>query len=204
MLRKETGGILLSACLLLMAAADVTARQPVSRPVVEALTAISRLDSFTVFDWIDLAYDRGTMTLRGYASRPGLADDAARAAGEVSGADEVVNEIEVLPALQSDDHLRLRAYMAVYGHPGLSRYAPGGSLTGADLRDLQTWGLHGIEATRLFHGPHPIHIVVAGARVQLFGRVSAQVDRQMAEVQVRALPGVLEVVNRIELERDTP
>lgn len=182
------------------AVAIVEAQVP-PRPLAEALERISRLDSFTVFDWISGDYERGTLTLSGFASRPALADDAERVARATAGVDEVVNRIEVLPAIPSDDALRLRSYLAIYGHPGLATYAPGGALSALDIRELQAAGYFGLETSRQFQGPHPIHIVISGASVQLLGTVSGTGDRQIAEVQVRSLPGVLNVVNRIEVGR---
>ena len=49
----------------------------------------------------------------------------------------------------------------------------------------------------LHKGPHAIHIVVSGGRIQLVGTVTGAQDRQIAEVQVRSLSGALGVVNRV-------
>lgn len=189
--------------LLVLAGAAVPAGgvQPPPRPLVLALEAMAQLDSYTVFDWISGEYDRGTLTLSGFASRPALVEDAVTAARRIGGVDEVVSEIELLPGIPSDDALRLRAYLAIYGHSGLARYAPGGSLSGLDVRELQAAGLFGLEASRQFQGAHAIHIIVSAASVQLLGTVSTTGDRQIAEVQVRSLPGVLSVVNRIDVAR---
>lgn len=171
------------------------------QPVFDALDRIARLDVFTVFDWISARYDRGTLTLSGFASRPALVEQALAAARATRGVDEVASEIELLPALQDDDAVRVRAYVAIYGHPGLERYGPGGGLSGLDVREIERAWRSGLEASRQFQGRHPIHIIVSGASIQLLGTVSSTGDRQIAEVQVRTLRGVLNVVNRLEVSR---
>lgn len=165
----------------------------------EVLGGIYRLEQFTAFDWIDGSYDRGTVTLTGYAARLGLRKRAEELARRTAGVDEVLNTIEELPTHRSDDDLRVRAYVAIYGHPVLARYAPGGGggLTAMGVRELETARTFGVDASTQFQGPHAIHIVVSGGRIQLFGTVTGSQDRQVAEVQTRNLPGVLGVVNRV-------
>lgn len=45
----------------------------------------------------------------------------------------------------------------------------------------------------------PIHVVVENARVTLEGAVRTDEDRRIAERVTRAVPGVVDVVNRLEL-----
>lgn len=175
--------------------------QATPAPVLDALDRIARLDAFTAFDWISARYDGGTITLTGFASRPALVEQALAAARATRGVDEAVSEIELLPGVQSDDALRIRAYAAIYGHPGLERYAPGGGLSGFDIRELERAWTTGLDGSQQFQGAHPIHIIVSGASIQLLGAVGSTGDRQLAEVQVRTLPGVLNVVNRLEVRR---
>lgn len=177
------------------------AAQPADWPARQALERISRLDSFTVFDWITARYDRGTLTLEGFATRPVLKARAEEEARRVAGVEAIVNAIEVLPALQGDNDLRLRAFVAIYGHPALVQYSPHGGVWGLDVRELESAAHFGLEASTAFRGPQAIHIVVASGSVQLFGRVVSTLDRQVAEAQVRTLPGVIGVVNHIEVSR---
>lgn len=195
------GLALLTLIAIAVAVAPARAQAP-PRPLVDALQAIWRLDQYTVFDWIGGHYDRGTLTLEGFAARPELRRRAIATARTIAGVDEVVDNIEALPTHQSDDSLRVRAYVAIYSHPALQMYSPGGGLdNGVALRELETAGRFGLDASSQFRGPHPIHIIVSGARIQLFGTVVGSQDRQIAEVQVRNLSGVLGVVNRIEVRR---
>ena len=85
---------------------------------------IARLDNFGVFDEIDFTVKGATVTLTGLASRPTLKDSAERVTKKVEGVDKVVNQIEVVPLSPNDDSIRLRTYIAIYGHPTLSRLNP--------------------------------------------------------------------------------
>src|SRR5258705_11124893 len=81
-----------------------------------------------VFDFMAFSYDKGTVTLMGYAYPSTLKQAAARGAKRASGVDQVIDKVEELPVSQFDDHLRWRTYYAIYRDPFLSRYAPGGGL----------------------------------------------------------------------------
>ncbi|MGE3277607.1 MAG: BON domain-containing protein [Vicinamibacterales bacterium] len=194
--------LILAMVAAVIAAAPARAQAP-PRPLTDALEAIWRLDQYTVFDWVGGSYDRGTLTLQGFAARPELKQRAVRTAKATAGVDEVVDAIELLPTHQSDDSLRIRAYVAIYSHPALQIYSPGGGGfdSGVAIRELETVGRFGIDASSQFRGPHPIHIIVSGGRIQLFGTVHGSQDRQIAEVQVRNLSGVLGVINHIQVRR---
>jgi hypothetical protein len=175
--------------------------QPPPRPLVEALQAAYRLPEYTAFDWIGGRYARGTLTLEGFAARPALRAAAERVGRSTAGVDEVDNQIELLPAIQSDDTVRVRAYVAIYTHAGLEQYLPGGSASAVALREIESSASFGIDGTPQFRGPHPIHIVVSGGRVQLFGTVNVSGDRQTAEAELRSLAGVMSVVNRLQVRK---
>lgn len=64
------------------------------------------------------------MQLRGQASRPTLKSGAENVTKRVEGVAKVDNQIEVLPLSPMDDGIRLRAYVAIYGHPSLARFNP--------------------------------------------------------------------------------
>jgi hypothetical protein len=182
-------------------AAAILADQAPPRPLVEALGAIFGLPQYTAFDWVGGRYSRGTLTLEGFAARPGLREEAVRVARSIGGVDDIDNQIELLPSIQSDDTLRIRAYVAVYTHPGLEQYTPGGSASALALREVDAASHFGLDATPQFRGPHPIHIVVSGGRVQLFGSVNVSGDRRIAEAELRTLTGVMSVVNRIQVRK---
>jgi hypothetical protein len=57
--------------------------------VVEIRKEVSRLPYYGVFDFLAFSYDKGTVTLMGYAYHTTLKRDAVRAAKRASGVDPV-------------------------------------------------------------------------------------------------------------------
>ena len=194
MMRRVVIGLLLGAGAILPARAQLP-----DRALTEAMRAIYALRDYTAFDWISARYLKGTLTLEGFARTPRLKKQAEATARKTGGIDEVVNNIEVLPSHQSDDDIRVRAYIAIFGSSSLERYAPGGQLSGAALNELRDTAQFGLEGTDVGRGPHPIHIIVNGARVLLLGQVRTTGDRQIAEASVRTLPGVAGVTNQLRV-----
>src|SRR5258705_2832379 len=96
--------------------------------VDEIRKELLQLPYYGVFDFLAFSYEKGTVTLMGYAYHSTLKHDAARAAKRASGVDQVIDQVEELLVSQFDDELRWRAYYAIYRDPFLSRYAPGGGL----------------------------------------------------------------------------
>jgi osmotically-inducible protein OsmY len=177
----------------------LSAAQPPPRALSEAMRSIFNLRDYTVFDWISGRYLKGTLTLQGWVRTPQLKEEAAKVARGTAGVDEVVNEIEVLPALSTDDDVRLRAYVAVYSSAGLEQYGPGRQFSGSAVADLIDSARFGIDASGVGRGPHAIHIVVNGARLLLVGQVRTTGDRRIAEASLRSLPGVLGVTNQLRV-----
>jgi hypothetical protein len=186
------------AGLLALCMPALDAQQP-DRALVEAMRNVYRVTSYTAFDWVSANYLKGTLTLAGFARTQRFKQQAEEAARKSSAVDEVVNQIELLPAGQGDDNLRIRAYTAIYGSAGLERYAPGGQLTSAALDELANSGRFGLDGADIGRGPHGIHIIVNAARVLLLGDVKTRSDRMMAEGNVRTLPGVLGVQNQLRV-----
>jgi hyperosmotically inducible protein len=83
----------------------------------------------------------------------------------------------VLPLSPNDDRLRLALFHAIYGHSALNRYA--------------------IQAVP------PIHIIVKNGNVTLEGVVATQMDKQIAEMQAKSVPGVFTVTNNLRVEGGT-
>ncbi len=192
---KLTRAKLTTLLVAFVTAALVAAQQP-DRALNDVLSTVYQLRDFTAFDWITGSYNRGTLTLEGFVRNPGLRKRAEEAARSVARVDEIVNKIELLPPLASDDTIRLRAYEAIYT-TALERYAPGGRLTDAALAEMRDAERIGLDAADVGRGPHGIHIIVSSARLLLLGQVRTTGDRQQAEARVRTLPGVLGVTNRL-------
>jgi hyperosmotically inducible protein len=134
------------------------------------------LPFYGVFD--NLAYevnDSGdTVTLYGQVTRPTTRKDAERRVAKIEGVERVINRIEVLPVSPFDDRIRARTYRAVFNTGGLYRYAMGANPS--------------------------IHIVVNRGHVTLEGVVSGKMDKQLAYMAARQVPGVFSVTNNLVVE----
>ncbi len=135
------------------------------------------LPYYGVFD--NLAYRvRGyDVDLFGQVTRPTLKSDAEHAVKSIEGVEHVVNRIEVLPLSPNDDRIRVAVYRAVFGHQAMLRYA--------------------IQAVP------PIHIIVKNGNVALEGVAASEMDRNIANIQARSVPGVFGVTNNLKLESRT-
>jgi len=135
------------------------------------------LPFYGVFD--NLAYKvdpDGTVELFGQVARPTLKTDAERAVKNIEGVTRVVNNIEVLPPSPNDDRIRREVYRAIYGNEVLSQY---------QLRAVP-----------------PIHIIVKNGNVTLEGVVARQMDKQIAEMQAKSVPGVFSVTDNLRVENE--
>jgi hyperosmotically inducible periplasmic protein len=185
------------AALVFMSVAAVAAAQPSSedaRTNDDIRRALLRLPYYGVFDYVTFQYDKGTVTLSGYAYRATVKNDAVKAVKRVSRVDQVLDQIELLPVTQNDDRIRWSTFYRIYGDAFLSRYAPGGGLAG-----------------RRFYGPrypgaepfgyYPIHIVVQRGRTMLLGVVDSESDRTAAGFRAREVPLTFGVENELLVAR---
>jgi osmotically-inducible protein OsmY len=154
---------------------------------------IARLDNYGVFDEIDFSVKGSTVTLTGMASRPTLKDSAERVTRKVEGVEKVENQIEVLPNSPNDDGIRLRTYVAIYGHPSLSRLNPNRGVPWLGTLAQRAGGITNDPPL----GPHPIHILVKNGEVTLRGYVSNAGDKNIAGIQANGVSGVFVVRNEI-------
>jgi hyperosmotically inducible periplasmic protein len=159
---------------------SATQAQPLSPASLERISKEVRhelllLPFYGVFD--NLAYqvqNDGTVVLQGQVVRPTTKSDAENAVKHVEGVEKVVNNIEVLPVSPNDDRVRRDVYRAIYGNSVLNQYA---------LRAVPT-----------------IHIIVKNGNVTLEGAVARQMDKQIAEVQAKSVPGVFSVTDNIKVD----
>ena len=152
--------------------------------------ALERLPYYGVFDFIAFQVDRGTVTLMGYAYRDTLKSNATEAIRRAPGVDEVANKIEILPASQDDDRIRLATFYNIYTDDFLSRYAPGGAMR-AHYEALQFARFPGMQP----FGTYPIHIIVKNRRTTLLGVVDNESDKTLATVRAREISNVAGVDN---------
>ena len=201
MMRRAT--ILAIALTVGAAAAATGAQAPADRATVEAIRAkLLRLPYYGVFDFLAFSYDKGTVTLSGYAYHAALKSDAERAVKQVARVDTVINTIENLPVSPNDDDLRWKIYYAIYSDPFLSRYAPGGGMLWGHRHPvpLGRFGsaarFPGVEPV----GNFPIVIIVKGGHVTLMGSVDSEADKTMAGLKAKEVPGSFGVENELTVE----
>jgi len=175
--------------------------------VAEIRKELLQLPYYGVFDFLAFSYDKGTVTLMGYAYHSTLKRDAARAAKRASGVDQVIDEVEELPVSQFDDDLRWRTYYAIYRDPFLSRYAPGGGLLWGHRHPFGP-GFHGMNLRRFPGmeplGDYPLHIIVKNGKITLLGVVDAESDKTVAGLRAREVPGSFGVENELVVEGSKP
>jgi hyperosmotically inducible periplasmic protein len=172
--------------------------------VEEIRKELMQLPYYGVFDYLAFSYDKGSVTLMGYAYHPTLKQDAVRAAKRAPGVDQVIDKIEELPVSQFDDELRWKTYYAIYRDPFLSRYAPGGGLLWGHRHPF-SGGFHSFGGTRFPGmeplGDYPIHIMVKGGKITLLGVVDSESDKTVAGTRAREVPGSFGVENELVVEK---
>jgi hyperosmotically inducible protein len=132
------------------------------------------LPYYGVFDNLAYSINGGTVTLHGQVVRPSTRSDAARSVAQIQGVTRVVNNIEVLPLSSFDDSIRVRTLRALQRSGGLYRY---------------------------FQGANPsLHIIVNRGHITLTGVVGSNMDRQLAYMAARQVPGAFSVTNELRLE----
>jgi hyperosmotically inducible protein len=174
------------------------------RIVTEVQKKLGNLTNYGVFDWITFGIQGKTIILKGYASRPVLKDDAARAIKGIQGVESVTNQIEVLPYSPNDDRIRAAVYNRIYTQPSLRKYnANQGSLgraigPGAGIA-LAAGGVTNSPPM----GYHAIHIIVNNGHVILYGVVLNQSDSAIAGMQANSAPGAFSVDNDIIVQNSS-
>jgi hyperosmotically inducible protein len=134
------------------------------------------LPYYGVFDNLGYRVDGGTVSLSGQVTRPTLKSDAEKVVKGIEGVTRVDNQIEVLPLSSMDDGIRIATYRAIFGKPGLDRYA--------------------------MQAVPPIHIVVANGKVTLEGVVATEGDKNQAGIYANTVSGVFSVTNNLRVEGD--
>jgi len=146
------------------------------RIIREVRHELVMLPYYGVFDNLAYRVDGGSVTLMGQVTRPTLKSDAGTVVKGIEGVTRVDNQIEVLPLSPMDDGLRMAEYRAIYGHPGLDRYA--------------------------MQAVPPIHIIMDNGKVTLEGVVGTQSDKDTAGIRANSVSGVFSVVNNLRVESD--
>ena len=199
--------VALAGLAFALAGAQPLLRADERSSVEEIRKELLQLPYYGVFDFLAFSYDKGTVTLMGYAYHSTLKHDAARGAKRASGVDQVIDKIEELPLSQFDDELRWRTYYAIYRDPFLSRYAPGGGMLWGHRHPFGG-GFHAMDLRRFPGmeplGDYPLHIIVKNGRITLLGVVDTESDKTVAGLRAREVPGSFGVENELVVEGSKP
>ena len=141
----------------------------------DVAASVNHYTQFTIFDDVNVEVKDGIVTLSGNVTMPYKRNDIHERVANVSGVQQVRNNLKVLPVSTSDDQLRYRIARAIYDNPHFWNYAI---------------------------GPNPsIHIVVEHGHVTLTGVVNSEVDRMLARSLVNQF-GVMSVKNDLKTDAE--
>ncbi len=132
------------------------------------------LPYYNVFDNIEFTIkDQDTVVLTGQVTWPVVKADAEATVRSIKGVENIINNIEVLPLSRFDDSIRWATYRAIFSRPGFERYA--------------------------IQGVSPIRIIVKNGHVTLEGYVGSQLDKTMADMAARSVPGAFSVTDNLKI-----
>ncbi|HUB28329.1 MAG TPA: BON domain-containing protein [Terracidiphilus sp.] len=135
--------------------------------------AYDRVGYGNAFNAITISVQNGVVTLGGHARTDVDKDSALALVSTYPGVKEVIGEIEVDPVSIMDDQTRFQVARAIYGYPSLNKYA--------------------IDPAK------PIRISVQNGRVELYGTVDTQADKETAFLRANGVPGVFSVKNYLQV-----
>jgi hyperosmotically inducible protein len=161
--------VILAASFGIASAVPVEPESSLEREVGHRLRM---LPYYSVFDLLKYSVNGYQVTLDGAVTQPWLKTDAEKEVKSIEGVEGVVNNIKVLPPSPSDDRIRQAEYRAVFQGP-LFRYAE--------------------------QAVPPIHIIVENGHVTLEGVVDNAMDKTLAEVKAKSVPGVFSVTNNLQV-----
>ena len=175
-------------------------------PVIEVRKELMRLPYYGAFDFLVFSVNGPTVTLGGEVYNASIKKDAEREVKRISGVENIVNNIEVLPVSPFDDDIRWAAFRAIYHDSSLSRYLPGGGWVprGRMWRFDRPFDPFGA-ATRFPGqepvGNYPIHILVKGGRITLEGVVDNEMDKNLSAMRARGVSAAFAVDNELQVEK---
>ncbi len=148
-------------------------QERITREVRHELVMLPQL---TIFDNLQYKVDGSTVTLMGQVRNAVLKDEAGKSVKKIEGVDKVTNQIEILPASENDDRIRIAIAHALFGNDSpLFRYSMGAL--------------------------PPIHIIVKNGHVTLEGVVDSETDKNLANVKASGVPGVFSVENHLVVQK---
>jgi hyperosmotically inducible protein len=166
---------------------------------------LMRLPYYGVFDFLVFSVNGPTVTLGGQVYNASIKKDAEREVKRITGVENVVNNIEVLPLSPLDDDVRWTAFRAIYHDSSLSRYLPGGGWVPHGRMWRFDRPFDGFPRGQRFPGQeplgaYPIHIIVKGGHIILEGMVDSEMDKNLAGIRARGVSGAFSVDNELQVE----
>jgi hyperosmotically inducible periplasmic protein len=173
MLRRTFTGL---AAALVVAPPGLHAQIPLPQRTLayEIERELLQVPEYTLFDWIEAeVLADGSITLRGQATK-NTEQSVLAHMHQLPGAQNLQDEIEILPNGYDDVRLRFRVFSTLFGaNSALLRYA-----------------------TRAVP---PIHIIVKQGAITLKGEVAQLAESMLAEAKVRGVRGVRNVKNELRV-----
>jgi len=175
-------------------------------PVIEVRKELMRLPYYGAFDFLVFSVNGPTVTLGGEVYNASIKKDAEREVKRISGVENIVNNIEVLPVSPFDDDIRWAAFRAIYHDSSLSRYLPGGGWVPRGRmwrfdRPFDPFGAGTRFPGQEPVGNYPIHILVKGGRITLEGVVDNEMDKNLSAMRARGVSAAFAVDNELQVEK---
>jgi osmotically-inducible protein OsmY len=126
------------------------------------------------FNYVALSVKDGVVTLSGDTVWDPPKDSALAIVARTPGVKDVVNDVKVLPTSMFDDSIRMQTARAIYRDSVLGRYAS--------------------------DPVHPIRIVVDNGHVTLYGSVQSSMDKSIAGIRAKSVPGAFSVDNKLVVD----
>jgi hyperosmotically inducible periplasmic protein len=172
---RLTIGLLLAVSMLVQGVVAQRAPRKDFQIALDILNTVNDYDDYGIFDDVTVQVKSGAVTLTGKVTMPHKRNEIEKRVKRVRGIEGVLNQIEVLPASQFDDDLRVRIANTIYNNANFWQYS-----------------------TRK---KPPIHIIVRGNRVTLTGIVNNDLDRKLAASLARQ-GGAGYVTNELKTEEE--
>ncbi len=127
---------------------------------------------YTVYNWVTVDAKDGVVTLKGWAYLPWGPKYFVKQAEKVKGVTKVINDIQLA---QGSDEIRYNAARAIYDDP------------------LFEWYAHEIDP--------PIHIIVTGNNVTLYGYVNSELESTHAYNDVLWNTNAMNITNKLVVNK---
>lgn len=137
---------------------------------------IIKMPYYGLFDNIKFEVEGSTVTLSGKVYEISNRKLAEKQVRKIEGVENVINNIEILPASSFDDRIRRQTVRSFANTGGLYRYLLG---TNPSIR-----------------------IIVDRGHLTLEGYVSNEGDSKLANILAQGVPGTFSVTNNLEVTKD--